>query len=186
MERRTALWLSHHWPEQYDRCVRVGHSHVCRRCGFFWPVCLATMVLALAGVRWPITLDPWLIALLPVPVVTEWWVEQLDLVGYSPTRQVALTLLGAPAVGVGLARYLESPGDTLFWAVVAAYAIACLAPVLIGHSQRRKRTDSTEQQLPCIAPDDSTAHLVCPELRHAENSANDLAASALASRDSSV
>lgn len=95
------------------------------------------MVLALAGIRWPLVLDPWLIALLPVPVVVEWWCEQLDLISYSARRQVALTLLCAPAVGVGLARYLESPGDPLFWAVAGTYAVVCLAAPLVGHARRR-------------------------------------------------
>ncbi len=138
MERRTALWLSHHWPEEYDRCVRIGRNHVCRRCLWFYPVCFATMALALAGVRWPIEVDPWLLFLLPVPVVVEWWGEQLRLIRYSAPRQVILTLICAPAVGVGLARYLESPGDGLFWAVVGSYAVICLAPVLIGHAMRRR------------------------------------------------
>jgi hypothetical protein len=137
--RRTALWLSHHWPEDYDRCAVVGRSHVCRRCLWFWPATLAVTVLTLAGVRWPVPLDPWLLALMPVPVVAEWWAEHLTDVRYSPTRQVALTLLAAPAVGVGLARYLESPGDHLFWTVVGAYAVICVVPVLI--QGRRRRTD---------------------------------------------
>lgn len=139
MERRTALWLSHHWPEEYDRCTHVGRSHVSRRCLWFWPACLGTTVLALAGVRWPIELDPWLVALLPVPVVIEWWCEQLGLVRYSAGRQVPLTLLAAPAVGVGLARYLESPGDVLFWAAVVGYAVICLIPVVVGRSRRADR-----------------------------------------------
>lgn len=136
MERRTALWLSHHWPEDYDRCVHIGRSHVCRRCVWFYPACFTAMVLTLAGIRWPIALDPWLFALLPVPVVVEWWGEHLRLVRYSPTRQVLLTLLAAPAVGVGLARYLDSPGDRLFWAVVAVYAVVCLIPFLVGPKVR--------------------------------------------------
>lgn len=140
MERRTALWLSHHWPEDYDRCVRIGHRHVCRRCLWFWPACLATMLLALAGLRWPDALDPWLVALLPVPVVIEWWGEHLGLIRYSATRQIPLTLLAAPAVGVGLARYLEHPGDRLFWGVVATYAVLCLVPFLIGPRLARDRT----------------------------------------------
>ena len=43
--------------------------------------------------------------------------KALDIVGlirFSAARQVPLTLLAAPAVGVGLARYLEHPGDRLF------------------------------------------------------------------------
>jgi len=138
--RRTPLWLSHHWPEDYDRCVVVGHSHVCRRCLWFWPATLAVSLLTLAGVRWPVGLDPWFLALLPVPVVVEWWAEHLGGIRYSSTRQVALTVLAAPAVGVGLARYLESPGDGLFWVVVATYAVICIVPVLI-QGRRRSRTD---------------------------------------------
>jgi hypothetical protein len=129
VERRTALWLSHHWPEQYDRCTVIGRSHVCRRCLWFWPATFLSMAAALAGLPWPDRLDPWLLALLPVPVVAEWWLEQLGAVRYSPTRQVVLSLVCAPAVGVGLARYLVDPGDALFWTVVAAYAVVCLAPV---------------------------------------------------------
>lgn len=137
MERRTALWLSHHWPEDYDRCARIGRSHVCRRCLWFWPVCLATTVLALTGIRWSTSLDPWLLALLPVPVVAEWWGEHLHRLGYSASRQVVLTVIAAPAVGVGLARYLVSPGDGLFWTVVGVYAVVCLVPVLIGARSAR-------------------------------------------------
>jgi hypothetical protein len=137
MERRTALWLSHHWPEDYDRCARIGHTHVCRRCLWFWPICLGTTVLALAGVRWGSALDPWLLFLLPVPVVVEWWAEHLDVVRYSATRQTVLTVLCAPAVGVGLARYLESPGDPLFWGVVATYAVVCIIPVVIQGRRTR-------------------------------------------------
>lgn len=132
MERRTALWLSHHWPEDYDRCARIGRSHVCRRCLWFWPVCLATTALALAGTRWSTSLDPWLLALLPVPVVAEWWGEHLHRLDYSASRQVVLTVVAAPAVGVGLARYLVTPGDGLFWTVVGVYAVVCLVPLLVG------------------------------------------------------
>ncbi|RUP39443.1 MAG: hypothetical protein EKK60_06955 [Gordonia sp. (in: high G+C Gram-positive bacteria)] len=70
----------------------------------------------------------------------EWWGEHLGLIRYSAARQVPLTLLAAPAVGVGLARYLEHPGDRLFWGVVATYAVLCLVPFLIGPRLARDRT----------------------------------------------
>ncbi|MBS1837235.1 MAG: hypothetical protein JST64_06005 [Actinobacteria bacterium] len=143
MERRTAMWLSHHWPEDYDRCARIGGAHVCRRCLWFYPVCFAAMASAIAGLRWPTSLDPWLLALLPIPVVVEWWAEHLHLVAYSASRQVALSVVAAPAVGVGLARYLVAPGDALFWTVVAVYAVLCLIPVVVG--SRAARDDSTAE-----------------------------------------
>ena len=53
MQRRTPLWLSHHYPHEYDRCIRVGDSHICRRCSVFYPVTFAVMFATLAGLRWP-------------------------------------------------------------------------------------------------------------------------------------
>ncbi len=132
----SPLWLTHHHDDQLDRCAVVAGHHVCRRCLWFWPATAAFVALTLAGLRWPDAADPALLALLPVPVVVEWWCEQLDLVRYSPVRQVTLSLLAAPAVGVGLARYLESPGDWLFWTVVAVYAVVCAVPVALRWRRR--------------------------------------------------
>ena len=127
----SPLWLSHHHDEQLDRCAVIAGHHVCRRCLWFWPAVFAFVALSIAGLRWPTAMDPLLLVLLPVPVVVEWWLEQLGAVNYSPVRQVLLSLLAAPAVGVGLARYLETPSDRLFWGVVAAYAVVCAIPALI-------------------------------------------------------
>lgn len=142
MQRRTPLWLSHHFPHEYDRCIRVGDRHLCRRCAVFYPVTFAVMFATLAGMRWPRAADPWLLWLLPVPVVTEWALEQLGLIGYSARRNTTLTLLCAPAVGVGLARYMTSSGDTLFWSVVACYAAICIIAVMLGWRVRRRSPPS--------------------------------------------
>lgn len=132
MHRRTPLWLSHHYPHQYHRCIRVGEKHICRRCSVFYPVAFAVTLATLAGLRWPEAADVWLLWLLPVPVVLEWYLEHLGMARYSAWRNTSLTLLCAPAVGVGLARYLRSPGDTLFWVVVATYAVICITAVVMG------------------------------------------------------
>ncbi len=124
------MWLAHHWPDEYDRCVRVGSSHVCRRCLWFYPVCFGTMLLSLAGLHWPVVADPWILWLTPLPVVAEWWAEHRDWIGYSARRQVVTSVLVAPAVGRGLARYVKHPGDPLFWSVVLVFAVVCLIPMV--------------------------------------------------------
>lgn len=135
MERRTPLWLSHHWPEDYSRCVRVGRRHICRRCLAFYPVWLVAIVAALAGVRWPVRWDAWILWLLPAPVVIEWWLEHLGWIRYSAVRNVLLSMVCAVGVGVAFSRYLLDPGDALFWAGVVVYGVLCLIPLLI--SRRR-------------------------------------------------
>jgi hypothetical protein len=56
----------------------------------------------------------------------EWWLEHLGRATYNPTRQVALTVPLAIALGRGFARYVDDPLDPLFWAMVLVYGGACL------------------------------------------------------------
>jgi uncharacterized membrane protein len=124
----TPLWLSHHRPEHYERCVVLHDRSVCRRCLTLYPLAIAVAILSL--VAWPASLDVLVLLLLPLPAVVEWWLEHLGRVRYSPRRQVAVTVLLAVALGRGFARYLEDPGDRLFWGVVVVYGGSCLAIAL--------------------------------------------------------
>jgi hypothetical protein len=121
----TPLWLSHHRPDQLDRCLVIGGRHVCRRCAVLYP--LAFVTAAISFVAWPSDIDPWLLAIAPLPAVIEWWLEHLGRISYSPTRQVALTIPLAIALGRGFARYLDNPLDPLFWAMVVVYGGSCAA-----------------------------------------------------------
>jgi hypothetical protein len=122
----TPLWLSHHFPEQYDRCVVVGSRHICRRCLALYPLAFAVMVFSLVG-PWPGSLDGWLLVLLPLPSVTEFALEHVDVVRYQPLRQVLLTIPLAVALGRGFAIYVEDPASRLFWGVVLVYGGVCVA-----------------------------------------------------------
>jgi hypothetical protein len=124
----TPLWLSHHPPDRYERCARIGSRHVCRRCLFLYPLAFLTTAVALAS--WPGSLDPWLLLLAPLPAVVEWWLEHLRRVRYSAIRQVVLTVPLAVALGRGFARYLDDPLDPLFWVMVLGYGGSCLAVAL--------------------------------------------------------
>jgi hypothetical protein len=122
--RITPLWLAHHYPEDYERCVRVGRSHVCRRCLVLYPVAFVTMVVT-AGWQPAPAVDLLVVAGLPLPGVVEFVAEHLGAATYSPRRQVAVTLPLAVGLGRGLARYLEDHLDPLFWSVVIGYAALC-------------------------------------------------------------
>ena len=89
---------------------------------------MTVTLLTLGGLRWPVSADPWLLALLPLPVVVDWWLDQLGATAYSSRRQIATSLIAAPAVGVGVARYLRDPGDALFWVIVLIGAVLTALP----------------------------------------------------------
>lgn len=131
-ETITPMWMAHHYPEDYERCVVVGSRHVCRRCLFLYVPAFATLALAEAGVRWPGGLDPWLLWLLPLPGVVEFVVEHLAGGRYRPRLQAGLAVPMGVALGVGFDRYLHHPGDLLFWAVVVVYGGICLLAAIVG------------------------------------------------------
>jgi hypothetical protein len=123
----TPLWLSHHQPDELDRCVVVGGRHACRRCLLLWPLTFVAFALALAGVRWPRSADDLLLVVLPLPAVLEFVTEHVGRLPYRPRLQAAVTVPLAAALGVGFDRYVHHPGDTLWWAVVAVYGGVCAA-----------------------------------------------------------
>ena len=129
----SPLWLSHHWAHESDRCVVLRGRPVCRRCAVLYPI--AAVVLAV-GVVWPVVARaawvPWLMMLAPVPVTVEWIAEHVGAASYRPRRQTVLTALAAPALGIGLARYLRSPGDRWFWIMVGVHGGLCALAMVMG------------------------------------------------------
>jgi hypothetical protein len=132
-ERVTAMWLAHHFPEDYDRCVRIGGSHVCRRCLALYPLAFIVMIVALV-VGFSLTTPAITLAMvaMPLPAVIEFVLEHLGQLAYRPRRQVAFTVVLAVGLGLGFARYLRNPGDLVFWGVVIVYGGVCLAAGLSG------------------------------------------------------
>ena len=134
--RITPLWLSHHWPEDYDRCVRVGRTHVCRRCAVLYPIALAVLVASVAGASLPDALGVAALVLFPLPALVDFVAEQLRLVDPSTSRLVIVTIPLGVGLGAGFARYVESPGDPWFWGVVAGYTALALVALLWGRRLR--------------------------------------------------
>jgi hypothetical protein len=135
----TPMWLSHHWPEDYDRCAVVGRRHVCRRCLVMYPVALVAGVVAAVGPWWPDDLDVVLVPLLPLPAVVEFVLDNLGIVRYSPVRQSVLTAVGALAAGAGYVRYLDDHADPVVWGTVVVYGLVCATAAFAGHRRRAGR-----------------------------------------------
>jgi hypothetical protein len=132
----TPMWLSHHFPEHYDRCVVVGSRHICRRCLTLYPLAFAVMIVSLVG-PWPGEIDGWLVVLLPLPSITEFVLEHLGVIRYQPVRQIVLTIPLAVALGRGFAIYVEDPTSLLFWGVVLVYGGVGVAAALAGARRTR-------------------------------------------------
>lgn len=137
----SPLWLTHHYPEDYGRCVLIGHRRVCRRCLVLYPLAFAVMFLARVGPRRPASLDLLLLVLLPLPAVAEFVLEHLGAMAYRPALQAAVTLPLAAALGVGFDRYLDRQTDPLFWGMVLVYGGVCLASVVVGAQRSQGRGD---------------------------------------------
>jgi len=121
----AGLWLSHHHPERYDRCVRVGGVHVCRRCLLLWPLTyglIALQILARSPAAHPFDL---LLPLLLLPPVLEFLEVHLGYRTYSPQRTLLLTPVLALALGRLLYRSMVMPWDPTTWAVIIVAGIPC-------------------------------------------------------------
>ena len=131
------MWLSHHdvdVPEQRDRCAVVGGHHVCRRCLVMYPIALAVMAVALV-----VSLPTWIMFVLPIPVAVEFVGEAAGTWSYHPRRQMALTAIAAPALGLGFARAVDNVGDRALWTMVGVFAVPCVLAALVkGWSDHRK------------------------------------------------
>jgi hypothetical protein len=138
-DRITPMWLAHHYPEDYDRCLRVRGRHVCRRCAVLYPVAFLTLAVT-AGWHPSAAVDVVLVALLPLPALVEFGAEHLGLVRYRPARLVALTVPLGVGLGRGLARYLDDHADRLFWGVVVVYTALGVAA---AYARQRRAAGSS-------------------------------------------
>jgi hypothetical protein len=140
-ERSTPLWLSHHDPPGYDRCVLIGGRRVCRRCLVLYPVTFAVLLVARAAGGWSGLSEALALVLLPLPAVVEFVLEHLRLTGYQPARQVAVTVPLAVGLAAGFDRYLDRHTDPLFWATVVVYGGVCLGAAVAGAGGARPSGD---------------------------------------------
>lgn len=97
---------------------------------------LAFLVLVVAQVTdWSGPTQVMALVALPLPAVIEFILEHRGVLRYNPGRQILVTVPLAVGLGAGFDRYLDRPGDVLFWSVVVAYTAICLWSALAGRGQ---------------------------------------------------
>ena len=130
------MWLSHHQHGDRERCLRVGRVHVCRRCLVLYPIALVVCGawLARPGGDRMSGLAMWV---LPIPVVIEWTAEHAWAVAYSARRQVVLTALAAPGLGVALATWSLEPFSLRVVLPMTVHVVVCLCAWGVGQARPR-------------------------------------------------
>ena len=120
-----SLWLTHHPPAEWDRCVHAGPVRVCRRCVLLWPLVYAFVGFQIA-LRAPAyhPLD-WALPLLLLPPVVEYVAVHIEAWRYQARRTYWLTPMLALGLGRLFYRYACSPFDDVTLAALAAVALPC-------------------------------------------------------------
>jgi hypothetical protein len=141
---RRAMWLAHHWPDHYDRCVHVAGRPVCRRCLWLYPLTVAVALAALADVLlWPRSLDPLLIWTVCIPGTLEFVGEQLGRLRYSARRQVLATISVALPLGRGLSYEFASRWSWEFWGPLLTYGSIWFTAAAVGHRRYGRPATAT-------------------------------------------
>lgn len=162
----TPLWLSHHWPHEFHRCIEVRGRMVCRRCAVLYPLgLLSAVALSVLG-SWPESVDRWLVWLLPLPALLELAGEHLGLLRANPARLVAVTIPLAVGCGRLYVRYLDDHGDLVPFVVIFGYGFACIA-VVLWSARRRSGATGVEPSEPLdeVAGVGEGTRVVAPQAR---------------------
>ncbi len=104
------FWLSHHHPDEWDRCYAVGPLRLCARCLGVYPTMLVTLI-ALFAAHAPLEhpLDLAAVLLLTAPATLDWAFGRFRPHAFSnPWRTLTGVMLGL-ALGRSLFIHLQRP-----------------------------------------------------------------------------
>jgi uncharacterized membrane protein len=133
------FWLSHHPPEQFNRCYQVGGLRLCARCLGTYPVLFALVAAQLAlGTPLAHPFD-WVAVLLVLPATLDWAFGQFRPQRFSNPWRTATGVL----FGMGLARslyiHLRSPFPVVLNLQLGLVTLVALPVILATYSLSRRR-----------------------------------------------
>lgn len=133
------FWLSHHPPEEYDRCYAFGPLRVCARCLGVYPTLFVGLVVLFA-LKAPLTheLDLPVVLGLTAPATLDWAFGRFRPHAFSnPWRTATGVLLGL-ALARSLFIHLQRPFPAVLLAQLALVTVIVL-PVILATYRRSPR-----------------------------------------------
>lgn len=132
------FWLSHHPPDELDRCYRFGRFHLCARCLGTYPVMFAVIAVQLAlHVPLEHRLDLPLCVALVVPATVDWALGRFQPHRFSNLWRTATGVLLGLGLGRSLFIHLQRPMPPALLA--QAFVVTGVSLPVILTAYRRKR-----------------------------------------------
>jgi uncharacterized membrane protein len=134
------FWLSHHPPEEYARCYRVGSLHVCARCLGTYPVLFAAFFAQFAlGAPLHHALDLPVGAALVAPATLDWaWGRAHPLQLSNLWRSFTGVVLGL-GLGRSLFVHVQHPLPPVLLAQFAVVTAVVVPVILASYVNQRRR-----------------------------------------------
>ena len=132
------FWLSHHPPEELDRCYRVGSVHLCARCLGTYPV-MFIAIAAQVALHAPLqhTLDVPLCTAFVLPATIDWALGRSQPHRFSNAWRAFTGVLLGLGLGRSLFIHLQRPLPPVL--IAQAIVVTGIALPVILTAYRRKR-----------------------------------------------
>jgi uncharacterized membrane protein len=133
------FWLSHHPPEEWNRCYQVGHVRLCARCFGVYPTAVAG-IICLFLLRAPLesSFDIPAVLSLTFPATADWAFGRFRPFALSNTWRTFTGVL----LGLGLARslfiHLQRPFPTVLLVQFALVTVVALPVILVTYRRSRR------------------------------------------------
>ncbi len=129
--------LSHHHPDEFNRCYRVGPVHLCARCLGTYPVMFLAIALQ-AFRRAPLDFPGQTLAVLAVtaPALLDWAYGQFHPQAGTNFRRTFTGVLLGLALGRSLYVHLVSPLPFVLLVQLGVVGAVALPVILVSYRRR--------------------------------------------------
>ena len=133
------FWLSHHTPEEWHRCYRLGPLRVCARCLGVYPMMflgIVALFVLRAPLEWP--LDVPVVLGLTLPATADWAFGRFRPRAFSNAWRTFTGVLLGLALARSLFIHLQRPFPTVLLAQFALVTAVALPVILVTYRRSRR------------------------------------------------